>query len=71
MKNIIVFDSVHFTIKAEKLLKAKNLNFLIITTPREISSECGMSVQTDFLHIVEICKILDNNQINYKLYEVE
>jgi len=68
MRNVIVFDSIHYTIKADKLLQNKGLKYQIITTPREISAECGMSIETNEEYIEEICKILKENNLNMDLH---
>jgi hypothetical protein len=42
---ILVFDSVHDVIRAEKALKKTGIWCDLVPTPREISSDCGMSVE--------------------------
>jgi hypothetical protein len=41
MTCILLFDSVHQVMRAEKLLKKRNL----IPVPREISSDCGVAIE--------------------------
>jgi hypothetical protein len=38
---LIAFSNTHSTMKAKKVLAAKNIDFELIATPREISKECG------------------------------
>ena len=71
MKKIIVFDSVHYTIKADKILQSKELRYIIVTTPREISTDCGMSIETDELNIDKILEILATININVKVFDME
>jgi len=47
MMYIITFQSIHHVLKAEKVLLAKGVKFDIIPTPKNISSECGMSIRFD------------------------
>ncbi|MCL2063258.1 MAG: DUF3343 domain-containing protein [Candidatus Cloacimonetes bacterium] len=70
MKKIIVFDSVHFTIKADKLLQSGKYRYHIITTPREISSDCGMSIETDLENFEDIYNLLKENSLEMKVYEI-
>ncbi len=70
MKVIIVFKSVHYTIKADNLLKDKGLSYQIVTTPREISSDCGMSIETDLKSIEAINLVLSQNQFDFQIFEM-
>ena len=71
MRKIIIFESVHYTIKADKVLKGKGFEYQIITTPREISTDCGMSIETDLDNFKEIYKHLEENGLNMRVYNVE
>ena len=42
---ILVFESVHDVVRAEKTLKKAHIWCDLVPTPREISSDCGMSVE--------------------------
>ncbi|MBN1339961.1 MAG: DUF3343 domain-containing protein [Bacteroidales bacterium] len=44
---ILIFDSTHRVLLAEKVLLKQAVKFDIIQTPKEISSSCGMSVRLD------------------------
>lgn len=41
---IFVFDSIHYVLKAEKILKNEGLSCELIPVPREISSDCGIAI---------------------------
>jgi hypothetical protein len=45
MTCILLFDSVHQVMRAEKLLKKRNLKIDLIPVPREISSDCGVAIE--------------------------
>ena len=46
MKNVITFNSVYYAMKAEKELKDKNeIEVKLISTPRELSSDCGIALE--------------------------
>ncbi|MDH3359507.1 MAG: DUF3343 domain-containing protein [Desulfobulbaceae bacterium] len=40
-----VLFSIHFVIKAEKLLKAQNITYELSPIPRAIGSSCGMALE--------------------------
>jgi len=44
---VAVFHSVHRVMKAEKLLKQQKLDVLLIPTPRQLSSDCGLAIRYD------------------------
>ena len=69
-KKIIVFESVHFTIKADKILQEKGYKYQIVNTPREISSECGMSIETDIENFEQIYLCLSKYGIVMQIHEV-
>lgn len=43
---ILTFNSVNFTMQAEKALLEKGFEIKTIPTPREISNSCGLSIKT-------------------------
>jgi len=68
---IITFISTSHALRADKLMKQINADFIMIPTPREISVSCGLSIKVrsengpgyrDFL--------LDNRVSIEKIYEV-
>ncbi|SEM38775.1 Protein of unknown function [Syntrophus gentianae] len=42
---VVLFHSVSYALKAEKILKAKNISYKLIPVPRHISSDCGFCVR--------------------------
>lgn len=42
---IMLYDSIHDVMHAEKTLKAESIWCDLIPTPRQLSSECGMSLE--------------------------
>lgn len=42
---VIVFESTHYAIAGESLLKNKGYKFNVIPTPREITHSCGLSIK--------------------------
>ncbi|WP_457755511.1 DUF3343 domain-containing protein, partial [Thermodesulfatator indicus] len=45
MKVILLFPSIHYVLKAEKILKKEGVNLDLVPVPKEISSDCGMALE--------------------------
>jgi hypothetical protein len=41
---VLVFESIHDVMRAEKELKALAISLDLVPTPRQISSDCGMAI---------------------------
>jgi len=67
--HIFTFNSTHHVLKAEKLLIDKGIRHEIIPTPKNISSDCGMSIRVnpDISEPKTIAVVLDENNIQYKI----
>lgn len=44
---VILFKSVHYAIRAEKLIKEAEIPCKLIPVPRHISSDCGVCLRVD------------------------
>ena len=42
---VAVFHSIHRVMKAEKLLKGRELAVMLIPAPRSITSDCGLALR--------------------------
>jgi len=42
---VILFPSVHFALRAEKLLKERKVPHKLIPVPRHLSSDCGVCLR--------------------------
>ncbi len=40
----LLFNSIHYVMKAEELLKEAGMTIDLVPVPREISSDCGMCI---------------------------
>jgi len=71
---VIAFDSTHYAIRTEKMLKQK-IKVDMIPTPREISVSCGLSVKFSIDDIDKVQEELityDKNGLHlFKLTKVE
>jgi len=62
MRQIITFVSIHFVMKAEKVLKKEGIDFRLIPTPRKISSDCGMAIEANYENMERIKTILGSHK---------
>ncbi len=44
---VAIFNNIHRVMKAEKVLKEKRLNMLLIPAPRALKSDCGLAIRYD------------------------
>ncbi|WP_305044178.1 DUF3343 domain-containing protein [Geoalkalibacter sp.] len=42
---VAIFHGIHRVMKAEKILKQAGADILLIPTPRELSSDCGLALR--------------------------
>ncbi len=42
---VAIFNNIHKVLKAEKLLKERRLDILLIPAPRSLQSDCGLAVR--------------------------
>jgi hypothetical protein len=68
---ILIFQSTHHVLKAEKIFLGKGLKFDIIPTPKEVSSDCGMSIRInpDVFDANLVTSLLEESKIDFKLFE--
>jgi hypothetical protein len=66
---IFTFNSTHHVLKAEKLLLGNGIKHEIIPTPKNISSDCGMSIRInpDISDPKTIADVLVENNIQYRI----
>lgn len=67
---VITFESVHYVMKAEKMLKEHGFKIALIPTPREVSSDCGIAIElaADKLDVVKDL-LQKNGVVPDKFYE--
>jgi hypothetical protein len=62
-KCIIIFNSIHRVMKAEKVLKEENVDFELIPTPRELKSDCGLAIKVLRKDEKKVENILKNKKV--------
>jgi hypothetical protein len=63
MKSIVLLESIHQVMRAEKLLKAEGMKIDLIPVPREISSDCGMAIELPEEAEREALRVLEDNRM--------
>ena len=59
MKYILLMDSVHKVMKAEKVLKSAGILIDLVPVPREISSDCGVAIEFDSAPREDVLDLLE------------
>ncbi|MCR1899265.1 DUF3343 domain-containing protein [Irregularibacter muris] len=62
---IIAFNSTHHAISTEQALKEAQKKIMMIPTPREITSSCGLSLQIQEKDIPFAQETLKNKNLSY------
>lgn len=69
---VVVFESTHYAISAEKLFKDKGYKFDIIPTPREITHSCGLSIRFASEELESIKVTMEEGKIAIKgIYQIQ
>ncbi len=63
---VVVFESTHYAIAAEKLFKELKLSVEIIPTPREITASCGLSIKFNEGLMEAVKRALQDGNIRIK-----
>ncbi len=62
-QGVILFPSIHFALRAEKLLKAKGISYKLIPVPRQLSSDCGVCLRIPWEKKEEVLEILAQSAV--------
>ena len=57
-QGVILFPSIHFALRAEKLMKQKGILHKLIPIPRHLSSDCGVCLRIPWEKKEEVLAIL-------------
>lgn len=57
---ILTFYSTHHALAAEKLLKANHIRPLLVPTPRELSSNCGIALRISDNELATVRDLLES-----------
>ena len=62
-QGVILFPSIHFAIRAEKLMKEKGISYKLIPVPRPLSSDCGVCLRIPWEKKEEVLGILAQSAV--------
>lgn len=62
---VLLFNSTHYAMEAEKYLKEASLPAKIISTPEKIKASCGFSLKYNIDFEEEIIRLLDDKKLLY------
>lgn len=60
---VLLFPSVHYVLRAEKILRKAEIRVDAIATPREFSSDCGISLLLRREDVEEALRMLKENAL--------
>lgn len=66
-KGYIIFFTTSCAFFSEEKLKEQGLNIKLVPTPREFSSDCGISIYFEVDHKGNIESILNQYQIEFEI----
>jgi len=58
-----IFSSIHFVLKAEKLLKKTGLAVETIPVPRKISADCGIAISFSAGDVPKVRELLEEKKV--------
>lgn len=61
--SVVLFYSISGALRAEKLLKTRELSIKLIPVPRHLSSDCGVCIRFEREHEAEIAEILASHDL--------
>ncbi|WP_061214749.1 DUF3343 domain-containing protein [Syntrophomonas wolfei] len=61
---LLTFASTSHALKAEKLLKSRQADFLVIPTLREISTSCGLSIKIAPTNLPDYYNYLSSKKVH-------
>ncbi|MGB7568296.1 MAG: DUF3343 domain-containing protein [Chitinivibrionales bacterium] len=70
MKYIILFDSTHWVIMAERLCQKAGIPCQAIPVPRQFSSDCGIALEISENNKINVKRILKDNSINAEFHKI-
>ncbi len=62
-QGVILFPSIHFALRAEKLMKEKRILHKLIPVPRHLSSDCGVCLRIPWEKKEEVLALLAQGKV--------
>ncbi|RKY89641.1 DUF3343 domain-containing protein [candidate division KSB1 bacterium] len=64
--SILIFQNIHSVLKAEKILKGKNIFYDVVPVPKEIDSSCGMAIGIKSMEMDIVKNVLSTYKFEVK-----
>ena len=61
---VVTFNSTHYAIKFEKILKDADIKMMMIPSPREITASCGLSIKFDQSDVEKVTKHIEESHVD-------
>ena len=75
MMPLIIFESIHYVMIAEEILKKGNIDYTLVSIPKDLAPECGMALKVGCEVKDTVTRILENKGIQpskvFEHYEEE
>lgn len=72
LKAVVTFFTSSEAMALEKVCKKNNIKGELISAPRKLTSDCGISYAADIEERQKVEELLKNNNIEYdKIFEIE
>jgi hypothetical protein len=68
---LVLFQTTHAVIKAERLCIAENIPCKVIAVPRLISSDCGISIELKEEQEAVVREILTRNGVAFEMHRLK
>ncbi|ADG83235.1 DUF3343 domain-containing protein [Thermincola potens] len=62
-KCFITFPSSYHVLQAEKILRARGLDFSVVPIPREITSSCGMAIMYNCSEHAKYFNVIESSRL--------
>ncbi len=70
MMSLLIFESIHYVMIAEEILKKGNIDYTLVSIPKALAPECGMALKVSCEVKNTITRILENEGIQpLKVFE--
>jgi hypothetical protein len=66
---LVLFQSTHAVINAEKMCRQEGVQAKVIPVPRSLSSDCGMALDIATDQRERVAQLLENGRIDFQIHE--
>jgi len=62
-QGVILFPSIHFALRAEKIVQGKGIPYKLIPVPRHLSSDCGVCLRLAWEEAERVISLLSREGV--------